>query len=93
MAPFGMGRRAGNGVAILARGAELAETCRGLPGDLDDAHSRYIEAAIGGILVGVPLIISFIQCFNRDPMTHRPLNPRKCQFAFSLHRIAGRRGP
>ncbi|MEO8360943.1 MAG: exodeoxyribonuclease III [Vicinamibacteria bacterium] len=41
-----------NGVAILARGADPIETRRGLQGDPDDTHSRYIEAAIGGILVG-----------------------------------------
>ena len=41
-----------NGVAILARGAEPVETRRGLPGDPDDTHSRYIEAAVNGILVG-----------------------------------------
>jgi exodeoxyribonuclease-3 len=40
-----------NGVAILARGAEPVETRRGLPGDPDDAHSRYIEAAVGGLIV------------------------------------------
>jgi len=39
-------------VAILARGAEPVETRCGLPGDPDDTHSRYIEAAIGGMLVG-----------------------------------------
>ena len=33
-------------MAILARGAEPVETRRGLPGDPDDTHSRYIEAAI-----------------------------------------------
>jgi exodeoxyribonuclease-3 len=32
-------------VAILARGAEPMEIRRGLPGDPDDTHSRYIEAA------------------------------------------------
>ena len=41
-----------NGVAILARGCEPIETCRGLPGDPDDVQSRYIEAAVGGVLVG-----------------------------------------
>jgi exodeoxyribonuclease III len=45
------GQKSWNGVAILARGSEPVETRRGLPGDPDDAHSRYIEAAIGGILV------------------------------------------
>jgi exodeoxyribonuclease-3 len=47
------GQKSWNGVAIpLARGAEPVETRRGLPGDPDDTHSRYIEAAIGGIIVG-----------------------------------------
>jgi exodeoxyribonuclease III len=46
------GQKAWNGVAILARGKEPVETRRGLPGDPDDAHSRYIEAAINGVIVG-----------------------------------------
>src|SRR5947207_13594479 len=46
------GQKSWNGVAILARGAEPEETRRGLPGDPDDTHSRYIEAAIGGLIVG-----------------------------------------
>jgi exodeoxyribonuclease-3 len=46
------GQKSWNGVAILARGAEPMETRRGLPGDPDDTHSRYIEAAIGGKIVG-----------------------------------------
>ena len=46
------GQKSWNGVAILARGFQPVETCRGLPGDRDDSHSRYIEAAIGGIIVG-----------------------------------------
>ena len=41
-----------NGVAILGRGCEPVETRRGLPGDPDDTHSRYIEAAVSGVLVG-----------------------------------------
>jgi exodeoxyribonuclease-3 len=40
-----------NGVAILSRGAEPIETRRALPGDPKDDHSRYIEAAVGGILI------------------------------------------
>lgn len=40
-----------NGVAILARGAEPIVTRRGLPGGADDPQSRYIEAAVGGVLV------------------------------------------
>ena len=41
-----------NGVAILTRGQQPIETRRGLPGDPDDSHSRYIEAAVNGILIG-----------------------------------------
>ena len=37
---------------ILARGAAPVESRRGLPGDPDDLHSRYIEAAVGGLIVG-----------------------------------------
>lgn len=46
------GQKSWNGVAILARGTQPIETRRGLPGDPGDTHSRYIEAAISGILVG-----------------------------------------
>jgi exodeoxyribonuclease-3 len=46
------GQRSWNGVAILARGAEPVESRRGLPGDPDDTHSRYLEAAAHGVIVG-----------------------------------------
>jgi exodeoxyribonuclease-3 len=46
------GQKSWNGVAILARGAAPVETRRGLPGDPDDTHSRYIEATIRGLVVG-----------------------------------------
>ena len=46
------GQKSWNGVAILARGAEPVESRRGLPGDPDDTHSRYLEAAVGGVIVG-----------------------------------------
>lgn len=41
-----------NGVAILARGSEPVLTRRGFPGDPTPEASRYIEAAVGGVLVG-----------------------------------------
>ena len=41
------GQKSWNGAAILARGDDPIETRRGLPGDPDDTHSRYIEAAVG----------------------------------------------
>lgn len=40
-----------NGVAILARGTKPLEIRRGLPGDDLDTHSRYLEAAVEGVLV------------------------------------------
>jgi exodeoxyribonuclease-3 len=45
------GQKSWNGVAILARGMEIKEIRKGLPGDPDDTHSRYIEALIGGEIV------------------------------------------
>jgi exodeoxyribonuclease-3 len=41
-----------NGVAILSRVGEIHETRPGLPDDPDDSHSRYIEAAVKGLLIG-----------------------------------------
>ncbi len=41
-----------NGVAILARDMDPIETRRGLPGDPKDLNSRYIEAAVDGVLIG-----------------------------------------
>jgi exodeoxyribonuclease-3 len=41
-----------NGVAILARGAAPVLTRSALPGDASDRQSRYIEAAVAGVLIG-----------------------------------------
>ena len=46
------GQKNWNGVAILSRVGEPVETRRGLPGDPNDSHSRYIEAAVCGLLIG-----------------------------------------
>jgi exodeoxyribonuclease-3 len=46
------GQKSWNGVAILSRIGQIHETRRGLPGDPDDSHSRYIEGAVNGILIG-----------------------------------------
>ncbi|TDY45364.1 exodeoxyribonuclease III [Paraburkholderia rhizosphaerae] len=46
------GQTSWNGVAILAKGTTPTETRRGLPGGDADTHSRYIEAAVDGLLVG-----------------------------------------
>jgi exodeoxyribonuclease-3 len=45
------GQKSWNGVAILARGTTPVEIRRGLPGDPDDTHSRYIEAMVGDLTV------------------------------------------
>ena len=39
-------------MAILARGGEPVEIRRGLPGDPGDDQSRYLEAAVDGVVVG-----------------------------------------
>jgi exodeoxyribonuclease-3 len=44
------GERSWNGVAILARDHAPVLTCTSLPGDSDDHHARYIEAAVRGVL-------------------------------------------
>ncbi len=46
------GQKSWNGVGILARSGEPIEVRRGLPGDPEDIHSRYIEAEVDGIVVG-----------------------------------------
>lgn len=46
------GQSSWNGVAILARDAQPLESRRGLPGDPDEQQSRYLEAAVHGVLVG-----------------------------------------
>jgi exodeoxyribonuclease-3 len=46
------GQKSWNGIAILARGAEPVITRTELPGDPADAQSRYLEAAVNGILFG-----------------------------------------
>ena len=46
------GQRSWNGVALLSKVGEIVETRRALPGDPNLEQSRYIEAAVCGILVG-----------------------------------------
>jgi exodeoxyribonuclease-3 len=46
------GQKSWNGVAILAKGQQPHLTRKGLPGDPDDNHSRYIEAIVDGVVIG-----------------------------------------
>ena len=45
------GQKGFNGVAVLARGAEPVERQRGLAGDPEDAHSRYLEVDVDGLTI------------------------------------------
>ncbi|CAN5368006.1 hypothetical protein BH23BAC2_BH23BAC2_21380 [soil metagenome] len=46
------GQKSWNGVAILARDMEINEICRGLSGEPEDDHSRYLEALVGDLIIG-----------------------------------------
>jgi exodeoxyribonuclease-3 len=46
------GQKGFNGVAILAKGSDPVERRRGLPGDPDDTHSRYLEAEVADVVIG-----------------------------------------
>jgi exodeoxyribonuclease-3 len=46
-----VGQISWNGVAVLTRGTEPVERLRKLPGDDSDAHSRYLEVDVGGLIV------------------------------------------
>lgn len=45
------GQKGFNGVAILADGTEPIEVQRGLQGDPEDVHARYIEADVAGLRI------------------------------------------
>lgn len=49
--PLWKGQRAWNGVAVLARATEPVEVRRALPGDEADDQSRYLEAAVDGVVI------------------------------------------
>ena len=46
------GQKSWNGVAVLARENDPVERQRGLAGDPDDDHSRYLECEVGDLIVG-----------------------------------------
>ena len=46
-----LGESRWNGVAILSQDRTPILTCRKLPGDENDEQARYIEAAVGGVIV------------------------------------------
>jgi len=46
------GQKGFNGVAVLVKGADPVERQRGLAGDPEDEHSRYLEAEVDGLVIG-----------------------------------------
>jgi exodeoxyribonuclease-3 len=46
------GQKSWNGVALLTKGQQPHLTRKGLPGEPEDEHSRYIEAIVDGIVIG-----------------------------------------
>jgi len=59
------GQKGFNGVAVLARGGDPAERLRGLPGEPEDDHSRYLEAEVA--TADGPLIVASIYLPNGNP--------------------------
>ena len=51
MAPFGAERNRGTASPFSRRGSEPVVTRTALPGDPNDKQSRYIEAAVNGVLI------------------------------------------
>lgn len=45
------GQKGFNGVAVLARGSDPIERQRGLTGEPEDEHSRYLEAEVDGVVI------------------------------------------
>ena len=45
------GQKSWNGVAVLAKGQDPVERQRGLAGEPEDEHSRYLEAEVNGVTI------------------------------------------
>ena len=59
------GQKGFNGVAVLARGADPVERQRGLPGEPEDDHSRYLEVEVE--TPAGPLVVASIYLPNGNP--------------------------
>ena len=60
------GQKGFNGVAVLARGAAPVERARGLAGEPEDAHSRYLECEVA-TPDGQSLIVASLYLPNGNP--------------------------
>jgi exodeoxyribonuclease-3 len=63
------GQKSWNGVAILTRGRQLEETRRGLPGDPEDIHSRYIETMVDVYGLAASIYLTATQRRDRNSTT------------------------
>jgi len=83
------GQKSWNGVAILVRDAEPTLRRKGLPGDPDETHSRYIEAEVGD------LIVASIYLPNGNPQPGPKFDYKLAWFdalnAHAAHLLAGER--
>jgi exodeoxyribonuclease III len=79
--PVWRGQKSWNGVAILARWAPVL-TCGALPGDPNDTQSRYIEAAVNGV------VIASIYAPNGNPQPWRQMGGKDHQCFCSILLIA-----
>ena len=65
------GQKSWNGVAVLARGVQPIERQRGLPGEPEDEHSRYLECSVpeaaGAGGSGGELVVASLYLPNGNP--------------------------
>jgi len=86
-----VGQKAWNGVALLARGHELVEIRRGLPGEPSDTQARYLEAAINGVVVSPLYLPNSRAAWNGRRAGPRPqwdpsgVQPPAHRLAWQLH--------
>lgn len=60
------GQKSWNGVAVLAKGVDPVERQRGLSGEPEDEHSRYLECAVPQV-EGESLVVASIYLPNGNP--------------------------
>ena len=87
------GQKTWNGVAILARGTRAGADPQQLPGDPADTQSRYIEAAVNGVLVASSMRRTATRSPGRNSTTSSPgTSGSRRMPRSSRHRPAGGAG-
>jgi exodeoxyribonuclease-3 len=77
------GQKGFNGVAVLVKGEQPKELRRGLPGDPDDTHSRYLEVQAKG------LVVASIYLPNGNPQPGPKFDYKLAWFARLIEHAAG----